>query len=1093
MLDELTAAVSAAQVCQKCGACNVSARATTQVSSFGSETPQILVVLGAPSYEGQPYQNEISGINQVIQKAMAWSPQELSQKVRYVYAVRCSKSSGKPGAVTTRACSNFLSLEILKYKPGFILGFGGAENTAVWKSLGMPHKSRGVVRWCSEVPTPARGANTSAPISSTPVMLTHSVQHVLERDPALLEEVLHDIRKIKKLYEGTYQAFTDFAHRNYEIVQDPARAEQIAEYLVQQERLAFDIETAPGELALDPYHPLSKILGVSFGVIAGGERYAWFFVLDHKDSGYTQPQRDKMADAIRKVITSPVPKVAHNSPFDATYFPQKLGVSVEALEFDTQMAHGLVDENTPHKLKRLAELYTDLGFYDDQLQSAFPGGAKDFELGVPLDVLGMYACADADATRVLWDVLEERLAKENLLTYFHEFTMPDIRSVITTQLHGMSLNVEHRNKLYQEFGSKRDAAKEAFQNAEILERWRQVMAHENEAQGSVFVVACEGDESKGMVYETYQSFKSGARSLGQVEKVGKSLKVTPADQVAWQVMSNRKVITGTKSGYRAAKAYTFVKKRAFTTNYAPVMKSAKADKCIELNLGSPDQLQRFLYGKEFCGIPEGTAKRTKTGNLATDVEVLEEHKEAHPVIEQIIAFRDYSKLFSTYCTPFVQGFYKTPKGVTRNGYLRADNLMHPSFIITGFDSGYASKDKGEGTVTGRKSAVDPPVQLIKTRGEGAKGLKKMFNSRYSPGAEFYDTPWGPVPKAEGNAWMARHFELFVLDEGQRGLVYQIDFSQLEIRVFGIAAEVQWITKRYQEGADLHLDLACELFRCSPEEALANGKLLRSLAKQFWFGPIYGQGARGLANKMKQEGFPLVSRRVTAFDRGLNGYVEREIYDEEASVESAREKLNKMYDRMPEYMGFKQQVVHDLQTRGYVCTLTGRHRHIPEIHALDAYTRTKAERQGVNSIVQGTGSDLNTWCWFTLNQWLAHCGFKTRVSASVHDSLVLDVFPGEAPIVVPATKYLMENMPFRFIKNSPVPIVADSEGGPTWGQMVEFADPIADIPAGWEHCPSDLIPVIGSGYSPDAYWRSGCESDPRFQLLANHLRTVRVSC
>jgi DNA polymerase I-like protein with 3'-5' exonuclease and polymerase domains len=244
----------------------------------------------------------------------------------------------------------------------------------------------------------------------------------------------------------------------------------------------------------------------------------------------------------------------------------------------------------------------------------------------------------------------------------------------------------------------------------------------------------------------------------------------------------------------------------------------------------------------------------------------------------------------------------------------------------------------------------------------------------------------------------------------KGRILQADYSQLELRVFAVDAKISWMVGRYLEDADLHAELACELFNKSMDEVFAEGGYWRACAKEFWFGPIYGEGAQGIVDQLKKR-----HKLVWTKQQG-------------------QETLDRLYARMPEFDDYKAQVIADLRSTASVRTVFGRRRYLPTFFSVETWMRARAERQAVNFKIQSAGSDMTTYSWILLNWWARLVGLKSRVVISVHDSLVWDVWPGEEYLICAATKMAMENLPFSWVKNSPIVFKTEMEIGPSWGEI-----------------------------------------------------------
>ena len=350
----------------------------------------------------------------------------------------------------------------------------------------------------------------------------------------------------------------------------------------------------------------------------------------------------------------------------------------------------------------------------------------------------------------------------------------------------------------------------------------------------------------------------------------------------------------------------------------------------EFNLNSPKQLGVLLFEK--LGLP--IIKKTKTG-YSTDVSVLEALQGEHPIIETLIAYRQLSKLLSTYL-------------------LGLHPLINPNTgrIHTHFNQ--------MATVTGRLSSTEPNLQNIPTRTDVGRRMREMF----VPG-EGYD------------------------------LLMSCDYSQVELRVMASIANDELLLDSFRHGQDVHARTASEIFGVPLNQVT---HYMRSKAKTVNFGIIYGISDFGLARQLG------VSRSEAA--QYIESYFAR-------------------YTGVKAYMEREKQKARDL---GYVETLFGRRRYLPDIKARNFNRRSFAERTAINTPIQGTAADIIKIAMLKVAQKLKEAGVKSRVLLQVHDELVLEVPKEEKDQVAKIVKTTMEQaVPLE------VPLVADVATGENWAR------------------------------------------------------------
>ena len=200
----------------------------------------------------------------------------------------------------------------------------------------------------------------------------------------------------------------------------------------------------------------------------------------------------------------------------------------------------------------------------------------------------------------------------------------------------------------------------------------------------------------------------------------------------------------------------------------------------EFNINSTKQLGEILFEKMKLPI----CKKTKTG-YSTDVDVLEKLKNEHPIIKELLEYRQFVKLNSTY----VEGLKQYINPVTK----RIHSFFHQTI-----------------TATGRISSTEPNLQNIPTRFELGKRVRKIFK-----------------PK--------------------EGYIYiDADYSQIELRVLAHISQDEHMIKAFKEGQDIHKQAASKVFKTPIEEV---SKEQRSAAKAVNFGIVYGISDFGLAEQL----------------------------------------------------------------------------------------------------------------------------------------------------------------------------------------------------------------------------------------------------
>lgn len=200
---------------------------------------------------------------------------------------------------------------------------------------------------------------------------------------------------------------------------------------------------------------------------------------------------------------------------------------------------------------------------------------------------------------------------------------------------------------------------------------------------------------------------------------------------------------------------------------------------------------------------------------------------------------------------------------------------------------------------------------------------------------------------------------FVAERGARLLV--ADYSQVELRVLAHVADEEVLKTIFREGDDVHAATASEVFDI-PREEVDVGQ--RSKAKMVNFGIVYGLTGFGLADRLaipQAEGEEFVARYL---------------------------------ERFPAVRAFREQTIEGAQSDGYVTTLMGRRRPIPELRSNQVQTRRLGERLAVNTVIQGTAADIIKVAMVRCHAALREAGMTTRLILQIHDELLFEGPPGE---------------------------------------------------------------------------------------------------
>ena len=346
------------------------------------------------------------------------------------------------------------------------------------------------------------------------------------------------------------------------------------------------------------------------------------------------------------------------------------------------------------------------------------------------------------------------------------------------------------------------------------------------------------------------------------------------------------------------------------------------------NINSTQQLGQVLF--ERLGLPP--VKKTKTG-WSTNAEVLEKLRGQHPIIEEILEYRQLTKLKSTYA----DGLGKV---------IAPDGRIHTSFQNTV-------------TATGRLSSTEPNLQNIPVRTELGAELRKMFVA-----------PAGKV-------------------------LVDADYSQIELRLLAHIAGDQAMIDGFRSGEDIHTITAAQVFGVARSEVTP---LMRRSAKAVNFGIVYGISPFSLSQ-----------------DIGV-------------TVAEAKEYMDKYFAHYAGVRAYMDAVVEQAREQGFVSTLYGRRRWVPELKSSNFNTRSFGERVALNAPIQGTAADIIKLAMIRVRDRLKAEGLEGRLVLQVHDELIVECPESEAEAVSRLVEEEMEG-----VAALSVPLLAETHAGRSWAE------------------------------------------------------------
>lgn len=301
-------------------------------------------------------------------------------------------------------------------------------------------------------------------------------------------------------------------------------------------------------------------------------------------------------------------------------------------------------------------------------------------------------------------------------------------------------------------------------------------------------------------------------------------------------------------------------------------------------------------------------------------------------------------------------------------------------------------------VTGRLSSSDPNLQNIPIRTDVGREIRRAFV------AENTQHNW--LNQKKGS-------DPFFSSDEPNALI-TADYSQIELRILAHLSDDPRLIEAFDKGVDIHAAVAAEVFGVPIEQV---SKSQRNSAKMVNFGIVYGVTPTGLARRLQLAGT-------------------------DTTVQDAARIINDYKARYAKIAEFLDRCIHQAMTQGYVQTILGRRRSIPQIFSNDQQTRALGERLAINSVVQGSAADLIKIAMIDIHRALdAARGIgesvkprdsypsalrNARMLMQIHDELVFEAPKSDAEAL---TAYVKQRM--QAAMTLKVPLVADAAWSENW--------------------------------------------------------------
>ena len=353
---------------------------------------------------------------------------------------------------------------------------------------------------------------------------------------------------------------------------------------------------------------------------------------------------------------------------------------------------------------------------------------------------------------------------------------------------------------------------------------------------------------------------------------------------------------------------------------------------VKFNLASPRQLGEVLFDKLQL---DPKAKKTKSGQYATGEDVLLKLAHQNTIVNDILNFRELTKLKSTY----------------------VDSLP----LLINKKSGRLHTCYAQAVaVTGRLASNNPNLQNIPVRTERGREIRKAF-----------------IPRNEEHVLLSA------------------DYSQIELRIVAAISGDPAMCEAFRLHKDIHTATAAKVYGVDEADVT---KEMRYKAKSVNFGIIYGQGAFGLADNL-----------------GISRSEAKQIIDN----------YKLQFKNIQQYM---DDMINFARENGYVQTLMGRKRWLRDINSANFTVRSFAERNAINSPIQGTAADMIKMAMIRIQEEFRRRQFRSKMVLQVHDELVFDAHKDEVEIIKPIIQQCMrEALPLP----NDVPVETEIGSGENW--------------------------------------------------------------
>ncbi len=271
--------------------------------------------------------------------------------------------------------------------------------------------------------------------------------------------------------------------------------------------------------------------------------------------------------------------------------------------------------------------------------------------------------------------------------------------------------------------------------------------------------------------------------------------------------------------------------------------------------------------------------------------------------------------------------------------------------------------------TGRLSSTDPNLQNIPVRTGIGRSVRRAFIADNRPNRQVWD---------------------------EEAVFLSADYSQIELRLMAHMSQDETLLTAFNEGQDIHSATAADVFGVDLKDVTSD---MRRVAKTVNFGIMYGMQAFGLSR-----------------DTGM-------------SRDEAQQFIDRYMSRLPGVREFLERTKQQAANQGYVQSMFGRRRYLPEITSSNFNIRLGAERMAINMPLQGSAADIMKLAMIQVHSALAEKKLRSRMLLQVHDELLFELPRSEVETLATLVKQIMEN-----VVELSVPLGVEQSVGPNWDQL-----------------------------------------------------------